>query len=357
MSQNRIRVHIRSLINNMKRRVKMKKILALILCFGILAAFSACGSEPATESPDAAPASDAPASEAPTSEPAKETYTFAFLSNTLNNTFQSTMSDTFQRLCDENGYNYVFFDPDYDVNLQLSQMEDVANQQVDAVFLIPTDSAGVRLGLEAINSKGIPVLNVDTPVIDEDLELVETVIATDAYQAGVLVGEAMAEKYPDGGKIAILDLPENESCVDRVNGFLAGLGDNADKYEIVAQQNGMGSLDVSLPLAEDIIQANPDLLAFFCINDPSGLGAVAALKAANKEGVGVFCIDASPDGKAALVDGEITGLSAQCPIVIAETAFDRALKLLAGEEIEEEILVPSYIVTVEMAEETAGQWQ
>ena len=75
----------------------MKKILALILCFGILAAFSACGSEPATESPDAAPASDAPASEAPTSEPAKETYTFAFLSNTLNNTFQSTMSDTFQR--------------------------------------------------------------------------------------------------------------------------------------------------------------------------------------------------------------------------------------------------------------------
>ena len=30
----------------------------------------------------------------------------------------------------------------------------------------------------------------------------------------------MAEKYPDGGKIAILDLPENESCVDRVNGFL-----------------------------------------------------------------------------------------------------------------------------------------
>ena len=208
----------------------MKKILALILCFGILAAFSACGSEPAPESPDAAPASDAPASEAPTSEPAKETYTFAFLSNTLNNTFQSTMSDTFQRLCDENGYNYVFFDPDYDVNLQLSQMEDVANQQVDAVFLIPTDSAGVRLGLEAINSKGIPVLNVDTPVIDEDLELVETVIATDAYQAGVLVGEAMAEKYPDGGKIAILDLPENESCVDRVNGFLAGLGDNADKF-------------------------------------------------------------------------------------------------------------------------------
>ena len=105
----------------------MKKILALILCFGILAAFSACGTEPSTESPGAAASP----------EPGEASYTFAFLSNTLNNTFQSTMSDTFQRLCDENGYDYVFFDPDYDVNLQLSQMEDVANQQVDAVFSSP----------------------------------------------------------------------------------------------------------------------------------------------------------------------------------------------------------------------------
>ena len=52
-----------------------------------------------------------------------------------------------------------------------------------------------------------------------------------------------------------------------------------------------------MSLAEDIITANTDLQAFFCINDPSALGAAAAVKAANKTGqIGVYSIDASPCG-------------------------------------------------------------
>ena len=44
-----------------------------------------------------------------------------------------------------------------------------------------------------------------------------------------------------------------------------------------------------MELAEDIITASPDMDAFFCINDPSALGAAAAIKAANKTGkIGVI---------------------------------------------------------------------
>ena len=42
----------------------------------------------------------------------------------------------------------------------------------------------------------------------------QSIIATDCYMAGVLVGQQMVADLPDGGKIAILDFPENESCVD-----------------------------------------------------------------------------------------------------------------------------------------------
>ena len=112
-------------------------------------------------------------------------YSFAFLPNTQNNTFQATMNDTFRRLCEEHGYRYVCLDPDYDLNTQLSQLADVAIQRFDAVFVIPVDSAGIRQGLEQLRDKGIPVFNVDTPVIDDDRDLVVTVIATDA-SCGVL---------------------------------------------------------------------------------------------------------------------------------------------------------------------------
>lgn len=322
-----------------------KKLISLLLCLVlVMLTFAAC-SGGANEEP--------PAGE----NDAEATYSFAFLPNTQNNTFQATMNETFQRLCDENGYDYVCLDPDYNLNTQLSQLSDVANQKFDAVFVIPVDSAGIRQGLQQLKDNGIPVLNVDTPVIDADLDLVETVIATDTYHAGTLVGQQMAKDYPDGGKIAILDFPSNESCVYRVEGFLDGLGENLDKFEIVAQQDGKAALDVSLPIASDILQANLDLDAFFAINDPSALGAAAAIKSAGKTGIGVYSIDASPDGKAAILDGTFTAVAAQVPIQIAETAFEKALDLLDGKPIEERIMLPSHLVDKTEAEQTAGQWQ
>lgn len=326
-------------------KMKMKRVLSLLIglscTVGILAG---CGSKTADTS-------------ASTANTQKTKYRFAFLPNTQNNTFQASMNDTFKKLCDEKGYDYVCLDPDYNLNTQLSQLSDAANQKFDAVFVIPVDSAGIRQGLEQLKEKNIPVINVDTPVIDTDRDLVKTVIATDAYQAGTLVGQQMVKDHPNGAKIAILDFPSNESCVNRVNGFLEGLGSSKDKFKIVAQQDGKAALDVSMPIATDILQSNSDLEAFFCINDPSALGAAAAIKAANKKGVGVYSIDASPDGKAALVDGGFTAVAAQVPIQIAETALEKAVDLVNGKTIDSNILLPSHIVTVDEAKKTTGKWQ
>ena len=189
-------------------------------------------------------------------------YSFAFLTNTLNNTFQSSMNEKFEELCKDEGYEYTCFDPDYDLNTQLSQLSDAANQEFDAVFVIPVDSAGIRQGLQELNDAGVKVINVDTAVIEDDRDLVETVIGTNAYQAGELVGEQMVRDYPDGARIAVLDFPSNESCVDRVDGFFSGLGDNKSKFDIEAQQDGKAALDDSMKLAEDIIQAIRTLTRF-----------------------------------------------------------------------------------------------
>ena len=327
--------------------MKAKRIIALVLCVVMTAfAFAACGNKPSDNGKKSG------------GDPDKKTYSFAFLANTQNNTFQSTMNDTFKKLSDEKGYKYVCYDPDYDLNKQLSQMSDAATQKFDAVFVIPVDSAGIRSGLQELKDSGAVVINVDTAVIDADRDLVRTLVATNAYMAGQLVGEQMAKDYPNGAKIAVLDFPENESCVDRVNGFLAGLGANKDKFDIVAQQDGKAALDVSLPLAEDIIQANPDLQAFFCINDPSALGAASAVKSANKKGtIGVYSIDASPAGKQALVDGDFTCVAAQVPIQISERSFKIAVDLLGGGSCENEYYLDSMLITKDMAVKTINDWQ
>jgi ribose transport system substrate-binding protein len=307
-------------------------------------------------------------------------YTFAFLTNTLNNTYQSTMNDTLKQLATSRGDSYLVLDPDYDVSKQVNQMLDLANKKVSMVFLIPVDSGGVHAGLEALKNANIPVINIDTAVVAGDVELVKSVVASDCYMAGKLCGEQMLKNHPNGGKIAILDFPENQSCIDRVQGFLAGLGDSKDKFQVIAQQDGAAALDKSLPIAQDIIQAHPDLMAFFAINDPSAMGAIAAIQATHKSGIEVYSVDGSPDGKAAIADGTMTAVAAQVPIKEAEAAFDQALELLKtgkishtkssipeadvsyytsqwGNNIEKATYLPSFLISKEVAQKEAGKWQ
>ena len=292
---------------------------------------------------------------------AEEERSFAFCTNTLNNTFQSSIDSKYAELCEAAGYSYTSLDPDYDLNKQLGQLSDVANGGYDAVFIIPVDSSGITAGLAEIQEAGIPIFNIDTAVIEEDIDtFITQFVGTNAFMAGQLVGEQMVKDYPDGGDIAILDFPSNESCVDRVNGFLEGLGDSAEKFNIVAQQDGAAALDASLPLAEDIITANENLIAFFCINDPSAQGAAAAVKAANKTGeIGVYSIDASPSGKQALLDGEFSAVAAQVPLQIAEYSFEQAVKYLDGETDlgDKKVYLDSHLVSVEEAEKSIDNWQ
>ena len=312
----------------------MKKSLrftaaGLSICM-MAAMLAGCSSSSSTDTTAAADASEA-AADTQEAEAKTSDLSFAFCTNTLNNTFQSSIDAKLSELCKENGISYTCLDPDYDLNKQLSQLSDCANSGYDAVFVIPVDSAGITSGLAEIADAGIP-----------------------------LVGEQMTKDYPDGAKIAVLDFPSNESCVDRVNGFLEGLGDQKDKFEIVAQQDGGAALDQSMGLAEDIITANPDLEAFFCINDPSALGAAAAIKAANKTGeIGVYSIDASPDGKQALLDGEFTAVACQVPLRIAEYAFDAAEKYVGGDTAidEKKVYLDSHLVEKEEAEKTLNDWQ
>lgn len=329
---------------------KIKKLLALGLCLCMVAGITVgCGNSKSSKN-----GTDS-------GKNTNDGLSFAFCTNTLNNTFQSSIDSKLKELCDKDGISYTCLDPDYDLNKQLSQLSDVANNGYDAVFVIPVDSAGITSGLAEISEAGIPIFNVVTAVIDDDLEsFVTQFVGTNAYMAGQLVGEQMVKDHPDGGNIAILDFPSNESCVDRVNGFLDGLGDSKDKFKIVAQQDGGAALDKSMELAEDIITASPDMDAFFCINDPSALGAAAAIKAANKTGkIDVYSIDASPDGKQALLDDEFTAVACQVPVQIADYSFKEAVKYVNGDTKidEKKVYLDSHLVSKDEAEKTLKEWQ
>ena len=174
---------------------------------------------------------------------------------------------------------------------------------------------------------------------------------SDNYNAGKVCGEDLVAKCPDGGKIIVLDSPTMNSVVDRTNGFLDAIDGHG--FEIVAQQDAKGNLEVAMGIAEDLLQANGDVVAIFGGNDPTALGALAAANAAGITDCKIYGVDGSPDIKAELASGDslIEGTGAQSPVTIAETIVDVMYKSLAGEEVEDRYPVETFLITADNVDE------
>jgi ribose transport system substrate-binding protein len=146
--------------------------------------------------------------------------------------------------------------------------------------------------------------------------------------------------------VAVLDMPEVESVQLRTKGFEEEIAKHNDKgggrIEVVAKLPGGGAKDQSFKSAEDVLQAHPDLAGMFAINDPSALGAVAALEKSGRLGqVKVIGFDGMPEGKRAIRDGKIYADPIQFADQIGRQSIQSIVKYMAGEEVPPQSLIPT----------------
>jgi ribose transport system substrate-binding protein len=201
----------------------------------------------------------------------------------------------------------------------------------------------------AAHEAGIPIINVDAAVYDE--ELVACIVASDNLSAGLLCAEDMLKRLPKGGKAVILGHPTTKTGIDRIANFKKTIEAHPE-FKIAAEDSSEGQLEIAMPKMENIIQAVPDMSVVMCVNDPTALGTIQALRAANAlEGVLIYGVDGSPDAKKMIKEGLMTGTAAQSPINIGKIGVEMAYKILAGEKVEKHIPVPVQLITAENVDE------
>ena len=241
---------------------------------------------------------------------------------------------------------------------QVDIIEDFITQGCDIVLFNPVDADAASSCLDLLEEAGIPVINFDSPCTD--MSTVESFVATDNRAAGALAAEFMMEEHPEGGKVATLVYESAQSCVDRVEGFVEVISE-AENWEIVTQLDGGNTTDAALPVAEDIITANPDLTAIFAGNDEMGLGAYSAITAQDAD-MDVYSVNGGPEAKAKMKEDGEEGVwratSAQSPIGMGEKSMEVAYAYLAGEEVEAEYLIDAFIICPANIEEYGeNEWQ
>ncbi len=201
----------------------------------------------------------------------------------LTNPFFKLIGNIMEQEAARHGYEMVVLSGDNDAARQNNQLSDFVAQGYDAIFLNPVDSKSAGEGVKKAAAAGIPVFTFDVQVTDKEAnKLVVSHIGSDNYQGGLLAGESMMEVTGDNGQIAIIGYPEITSCIYRVDGFKDYLKENNSKLQIVTELSGRGSREGGLNVASDLLQAHPDIVGIFAINDPTGLGAYSAVQKANK---------------------------------------------------------------------------
>ncbi len=260
----------------------------------------------------------------------------------LTNPFFKLIANVMAEEAAKHGYEVVALDGANEPGRQNAQLGDFAAQRFDAVFLNPVDSRAVGEGVKKLHDAGVPVFTFDIQIEDpEAKELVVHHIGSDNYQGGQLAAESMIKVTGDNGKIAILGLPEVSSCILRVQGFKDRLQEKGSKLEIVTELSGGGNRNDGFAVTNDILQAHPDIAGIFAINDPSGLGAHAAVTKANRaDDIHIVAFDASPAGKQGVFEKKLVDTPQQFPRKMAVGTVEAFIKHLEGVELEKRVFIP-----------------
>ena len=253
----------------------------------------------------------------------------------------------------ERGYRLIITSGEFDVARQKDQLADFLVKGVDAIVVCPCDSKSIGTSIQAANAAGVPVFTADIACTAEGAEVV-THVASDNVDGGRLAARAMVEAIGGQGKVAIIDHPEVESVIQRVAGFERALGE-AEGITIVSKLPGGGVKDRAFRVAEDLLQAHPDLAGIFGINDDTALGALAAVEKAGKAGqVKIVGFDAVPEARAAIGAGKIHADTIQQPRLIGKTTIEAIAAYMAGEEMPPRVLIPCGLFTRADAEAAAA---
>ena len=267
---------------------------------------------------------------------------------TLQNPFFKVIGDSLTAEATLHGYDTLVVSADNDVARQSNQVKDFIVKKCAAIVLSPADSKSIVPVIQEANAAGIPVFTVDIPCNEPGVKIA-TQIATDNFGGGKEAGVAMIEALgPQGGKVGVLDLKQVESCILRVKGFKevinAHNATSAGKIEIVSELDGGGAKDKGFKAAEDMLQAHPDMRGIFAINDPSALGARAALeKAGRADAVKIVGFDGQPEGKQAIKDGKIYADPIQFPDRMGIEIARAIVRYSKGEALDPQTLIPTQL--------------
>jgi ribose transport system substrate-binding protein len=194
--------------------------------------------------------------------------------------------------------------PDFDVQAQASQLDDLINRKPAGIILFIGDADAMTPGINRAVDAGIPVILV---ISDAPKSKRFTAMGINGVEAGRVGARMLADAIGGNGKVILGTFP-SPNVLDRVKGYKAEFKENYPDIEVVQVVNDKADPSYAPQAYGAALSAHPDVAGIGGTDGDSALGAAKAVKEAGKAGkVKIVAMDRNDDMLAEVEKGNIVG--------------------------------------------------
>jgi ribose transport system substrate-binding protein len=254
--------------------------------------------------------------------------------------YQTTYEQAFIAAAEANpDVEAVVLDAGGDVARQIAQMEDLIQQQVDAIIIWPTNGEAVIPAVRKAQQAGIPVVVTNSNIAEQGFDFVKSFSGPDNITQGSRSAEIMCDKFKEMGienearVVQISGQPGYTTAIERAKGFEDRLPEVCPNVTLVETQPGDWNREKSQTVMEAFLVKYDDIDGVYAGDDNMGVGALNAAKAAGRDGIIFVGATNFSVGYEAMERGEYWGSIYQSPVDDAEAALKTAIDVLEGKDV------------------------
>lgn len=260
----------------------------------------------------------------------------ALVMKSLANEFFSTMAEGAKKHQAANANSYELITngikDERDLTRQAAIVDEMVAAGVQAIVIAPADSKALVSVLRRAQKAGIIIVNIDNK-LDADVLKAENIsipfVGPNNLVGAKSVGDFLASKLQKGDRVAVLEgIRTSFNGTQRRLGFEQAMKDAG--IEIVDSQSANWETNQANTIAASMINTHNDIKAILAANDSMALGALAAVKAANKtDAIQVVGFDNISAVQEAIREGRMLATADQHGDQLAVYGIEVALQLLA----------------------------
>jgi ribose transport system substrate-binding protein len=233
-----------------------------------------------------------------------------------------------------------------DAATQANQVLDLINQHVSALILNPISADAIVPVVKRANKLGIPVFTLDRGAACGDCQVnfLETDNEALGREGADFIAEHLKARYGaiKGAVVDLEGLLGTTAGDEREKGFteeFTKLAAANPDLKLVARQAADFDPDKAFNILTQLLAANAQIDAVFNGNDDNAVGAMRAIKQANrfapigdKKHIIIIGIDGTEQALTAIRNGQMDATISQNPLTMAAQSVDYVEKYLNGDK-------------------------